>query len=954
MRKKLFIAYVITAVLLASCAQEDPIGTGRSDMTIRTAKATSRTIIPVGPEIVSYTVSLDGESEDYKGSFTLEEDITFSNILVGPYTVTVEAFDSQEIKVAEGSEITKVTADGENSVTINLDWLEEGTGKMSVDISWEERSLNGSGPFEEALENKSLGFRAMRSDGGAYVEDIKWAEGEDFTNKKFTFQADNLEKTDGTSIYFEIYTMIDDEPQVIAETFYTVIQVLPNLTSKPDQNENNNFKITDESIIEYIKNVRKTSVTASINEKDPKGAIDITWEYPKLSNGEYSGTLTATLLDSEGTVISTVYKDYTQNDKTGTETFTGLTPEKSYKITFQNKSSMGYSTTLLALENIRTKVVVTEIDIISDIKDTYTMGDSITIEAEVKPEEATQKDYAIEVSPSDGVEINNEDKSVRFTKSGDFTIKVKPVDASSTATAKKNVRILLSTPSSFESSLSEDGILLTWAKVESASGYLITKTIKEISKTETIEIDSNETLKYLDKGTYAGMTHSYTIQAVSEDGNHNSAISGATEEPIKASDITIKPPKDIENITLLPIDFGGKYLVEYTEKEEHQSISISLSGAIENAKKYEWLLNGEEIASSESFTSDVQNITINNTNENLKISSFENENTLTLVVTVNGNRYNISGSFYVISEELESISILSEGTVPTEVRYGSPITLTTSFTPSPVDIGYSDNPQVKWEIVSQSDENVAELTQENGITTLTAKRDGTVTIRATAVATGLTDEVTVKSYIPAMDVTIATPNHNVLVLQKLGVTVTSGYDTFQLSAQATPANGEKVSSAITWKSEDTGIVTVDPDGNLTAVKAGDTTITASIDGHTATQQITVLDIDIIDTANSNTITNKPIDVSPYSGTVNVQLIFNHHGYTNQNTGGYSCVWGFDDENTKEKGSSGWSVYLRIENENNFTARVKRLTLRETHNVNAFVKLNNETIAIANFTASYSG
>ena len=162
MRKKLFIAYVIAAVLLASCAQEDPIGTGRTDMTIRTAKATSRTIIPVGPEIVSYTVSLDGESEDYEGSFTLEENITFSNILVGPYTVTVEAFDNQKIKVAEGSEITRVTADGENSVTINLDWLEEGTGKMSVDISWEGRSMNGSGPFEEALENKSLGFRAMR------------------------------------------------------------------------------------------------------------------------------------------------------------------------------------------------------------------------------------------------------------------------------------------------------------------------------------------------------------------------------------------------------------------------------------------------------------------------------------------------------------------------------------------------------------------------------------------------------------------------------------------------------------------------------------------------------------------------------------------------------------------------------------------------------------------------
>ena len=264
-----------------------------------------------------------------------------------------------------------------------------------------------------------------------------------------------------------------------------------------------------------------------------------------------------------------------------------------------------------------------------------------------------------------------------------------------------------------------------------------------------------------------------------------------------------------------------------------------------------------------------------------------------------------------------------------------------------MDIGYSDNPQVKWEIVSQSDENVAELSQVNGITTLTAKRDGTVTIRATAVATGLTDEVTVKSYIPATDIELSTPDHNVIVKQKDGVTVTNLYsdETYPLSASAVAANGEKASSSLLWSTNNSDVLEVDSStGSLTAKNAGKATISVEIDGIKKEWAITVLDIDV--KSGETPLTDSSISVPgwAWSDPVNVQLVF-----TNNNTDGYSCVWGLEgDENKKKDDSFGHNFVI---SENNFTASLNRGSDGYSYAVGAYLKLNGTTIAVASFTAT---
>lgn len=958
MRNKL-LAIGMVILALVSCAQ-DPIGSGRADLTITTNRVTSRTIIPVEPEIVKYSVTLAGETEDYSGTFTTEENITFSSVLVGSYNVIVDALDSSGVKVAEGSASVTIKATGSNT-TVNLSYLENGTGKMVVDISWSERGEGFSGPFEDALENKSLGFRAMKSDGKAYVDAIQWADEDDFANKKITYTADGLAKTNGESIYFEIYTKIDKEDQkedqVIARTFYTVVQILPNLTSIPDVNERDNFKITDDSIISYIMNVRKSSVKATINEKNPNSAIDISWDFPKLSNGKYNGTLIVTLYDSEDNLIG--YKEvlYDQDDENGSETFSGLSTEKSYKVTFQNRSDFGYSTTLTALENIRTKIVVEEIEITSNIKDTYTMGESVKVDVNITPEYATLKEYTIYVSPNDGATVNNEEKTVTFNKAGAYEITVEPNDVSSSAQDSENVKVLLSTPAKFTSALQDGGIYLSWEKVESATGYRITKTINEISKIETIDIPSNETTSYLDEATYAGMTHTYTIQAVSEENLYDSAISDATAQKTEPSDITIKLPENIESIELPKIDFGGNYLVLNPDTKKHKTLSVSISNDIEGAT-YSWLLNGKKIApaddssSSASISSEVQNITIENTNDYLHISGYENANTLTLVVTINGNQYSISGTFYVLKEELKSsMSItLEDGSTPSEVRYNSPIKLKATFNP---ELDY--NPHVVWEIVSNNEEEIAAIDQSGKLTSL---RDGDVTVRATAVATGLTDEITLKSYIPAKGVTITKPHHNILVLKKLGVSVTSatetvpGYDSFTLEANPTAANEEKVSSMVIWTSSDDSILKVNKEGKLEAVAAGTATITASIDGYTATQQIYVLDLDV--KSGTTTITNGSVSVERWgwSEPVPVQLVFNTHNYTNDNNPlKLNCVWGFNGSQTNKYIGSSDVDCIKIQNENNFTAELRRFSNTNKPTVSAFLQLNDTTIASVSFTAN---
>ena len=244
MKKTLTILSLVILALLASCADE-PVNIGeRTSVEIKTGDGVkTRTILPTSPDISTYTVTLDGESEDYTNTFAKDVPITFDNVLVGAYTVKVEAKDSDEVTVATGSVEANITASGSNSITVPLEYLTEGTGRMEVEITWDGRT-NGQGPFDEAVKGESLGFQAKNNETGEAYGNLIWADEDDLANKKLTYVAEGLAPSTGTTIYFDIYTKVDGKDQVIARTFYTVVQVISNLTSRPDSNETDNFKIT--------------------------------------------------------------------------------------------------------------------------------------------------------------------------------------------------------------------------------------------------------------------------------------------------------------------------------------------------------------------------------------------------------------------------------------------------------------------------------------------------------------------------------------------------------------------------------------------------------------------------------------------------------------------------------------------------------------------------------------
>ena len=631
----------------------------------------TRTILPVTPDITSYTVTLTGP-ETHNKTFSTSDPIQFSGILVGSYTIKVEGKTEDGTIVAEGNESVTVSASGPNSAVIYLSYLTSGTGTMVIDISWEERTT-GSGPFDEALEHKKLSFQAMNNETGEAYGPLLEVGEDDFAAKKLTYVAEGLQPSDGTPIYFDIYTEVAGKPQVIARTFYTVVQIIPNLTSMPDSNETNNFKITDESIIQYIKNVRKSSVKAIINEEHPDSAIDIKWEYPKLSNGNFNATLTVSLYkDGDDSLIAENDFEYNnETDRTGTWTIGGgvndieLSPNDSYYVTFQNTSETGYSQVLTALTGIKTKVTVSSIEITSEVNEYYTMGDILTVEATITPEDATDKDYTISVMNSEDVTINQEAKTVTFNSSGDYTITVTPNDISSSVSATANTYVKLSIPENFSANLTEEGISLSWTEVSSADGYVIEKTVPDVGNSQIEANDENttsdgNTITYVDTNVYAGKTHTYTIKAIRNDNEkYNSLPSSEASVSVKSTDIEIINPPDITTQELPEIDFGNQYIVEgASSDEEHYSISISLNAAIEGATNYQWLLNGVSIANSATFSSEVQNVTITADTEGLDLSRlYESANTLELIVTVDGTPYSTSGTFYVVSTDLTNIKI---------------------------------------------------------------------------------------------------------------------------------------------------------------------------------------------------------------------------------------------------------------------------------------------------------
>ena len=907
MKKNIILAFLVILVLFSAC-KENPTTVDKASvrLTIDGVKKATRTIVPDVPEFDKFTVKLKAGGEDkYTQDFDASSSIVLNDVRIGTYDITVDAYSSDSL-IASGSSRLEVKPVGVNSATIKLDYSDKGKGSFSVTIDWSELSLDNDNPLANAINSNLLGFVAYDQETNAPYSDaqIQWVT--DFTKKEYTYTQQDVPTTKGDRIFFRIYTRIDNKEQAIADTFNTSIIIVPNVTSIVDSNEKNNFKLSDENIISYISNV--TDVSATINSEDPAHKIDIAWKYPKLAKGNYTLTLWLTDNTNNNVVGDKKTISYTDADTDGKATFDSLDPNNTYSVHFKNAGDVGYSTELVALDNIRTKVKVESIAFKDDFKSEYTMGDSVQVDAVTNPSDATFQDYTV---TAEGLTV--EGKTVVFAKSGDYTITITNKD-DNTKTASKTVTVKLKAPTlSLEKT--ESGVKLSWNKVDSATSYVITK-----SPNEEKEIKSEENT-YIDSEISTGVDYTYSVKAIREDRKFDSVISNEAKTKIDNSTIQIELPAKIESSSFLSVienALNGKYVTD--EKGFDISIDEDTLKNTTSAESYTWYVNGNKIAENTS------KITIDKDTIGLNTYSNESTNTLELAILKDGFTYSASANFNYIATDPGEINISGEG----RVVYGNPITLTAS-----TDNG---NPRI---IFSSSDEKIATVNSKGVVSAIA---DGKVTITAKIASTGKTVSKELTSIATEMSINAPT---NWMIVEKNGVEVKdTNYKEMNLSSYLNKNyldGKEDTNSTYTWASSNSSVISVTDQGVVKPLKSGEATITVTKDGAATTSiKLTAYDFDIYYDGKAVTGTEKQLKCGVLGDE-------NYDVFVAINSSQLNSNWPLADfEWSAELKGYGTYVAFSLTNEK-YKAKISIGLNEWQYLIKASIKVNNKEVGVISFT-----
>ena len=957
--KKFFLnALSILMVILAVSCSAALDEAARGDLRIRIVG--SRSVMPQYPEVDSYSVSLtDGPQTVGPQTFGVDDDIVIEDILVGSYTLTVEGLEDNVTVLSKTQTEVKISPNG-TDVAITLDFLSEGTGTVIIPISWADVS-NPSQLLEAAIANKDLGFQAFfTADNTPLTEKIQWATEEDFENKSMTYTAEGINKTENASVYFKIFMQGDDaaEPFAVARAFDTKITVYPNLVSKPDANENENFTIGD-STIDYIFNVQNPKSVATLGHEAT--SVDVTWTYPNLW-GTYSGNVIVKLLASDGSDIGRTQEVAFSNENKSNNkvTFDNLDATETYKVSFQIiLDDGGVSEEEILLDNVHVEASVTSISF-TGLNDSYVMGDSAELEVTVLPEHAVDKTYTILVDNNENGEVSIIDnKKLIFNKSGEYTITVKSNDNTVADEDERfsaepvTVTVKLAVPSSFKAENGDDGIVLTWDAVDSATGYKIIRT-ENNGTPKKISVEGGTTGILTDTEVRLSTKYDYTIQAVrnDEDGKFNSTTSSANITTLEPSVSITLPPEDVFNTeNLTPFLSGIKSQVLTTE----DPILIKIESPIEGAT-YTWYLNGHKIEdSSTDFI-----ISVENYGNYLKGLSAVTENTLRLEVSKNGKISSGTTTFLfatVISDaDITGITV-TEGDA-NKVVLGSPITLNAT-------ISDNSNPEIRW---TSSDENVVTVDQTGVVT---AVNDGKATITAEIISNGSKKSIDVTTYIPAENVVITNETgRDFMFMRKDGVTVESGFDTVTLKAVATRNDELTISEAakvITWSVSSESINLSAVTGETVNVNSVDKTSggdfqilaeTAEVKNTSTTVHVHDMDIFLKESSQTkyDLVTNRTISTANGDAindkTFNLKVDYSCITQSNyhDNSNNLTVEWGFNGEEGKH--NAGGVGRLLLENQSDFSIDLRRGGWNtKSPEVTAFVKSDGVTACYLSFTAN---
>lgn len=973
---KHFFLISLIVLLFASCS---PTSNGISETATVRIETNQKglsvaSVMPTKPTITKYKVDLiQNEKSIYPDLLFNENDpIILEDIKIGTYKLVVTGYseytdEENNIPVVQGikESITIYPDSGDsnrNHFDITLSYLSQGKGAISVKITWDKLTATGN-LIDDAIRRGSLGFIALKASDNMPLkgdltteltkENIQWA---DVKSGAMVYEEDGLDanKT-GEEIYFRIYSEIDGELVVIAETFSTVLQVYPNLTSVPDTNDKYNFSLSNDNIIGYLRNVTNAKAEAA-----SATSLNITWTNPKFSDSIYPITVTVTAKSNQfGTEIKADPITYNsaaeaEAENAGKTTIEGLSSNEVYTIYFQIKGKVGYSANTAMISDARPRIPVTGISFDKTDMDSFKFIEGTKnkeIKAVIEPEDATVQTFSVtEKNKNKNVVIN--DHNVTFNKAGAYTLVITSDDASKVS-AEQEVIIYLPTPSKPEIiSKSENGINLSWDAVINATGYTITRESSN-GGTETF---SSETNSYSDTSVTTGNNYTYKVKATLNDDSQ-------FDSDYSESSVAVNIDKADINITIedIPSEDFSYIFDNYRDaviNSANPELTINLTQSIEGATNYKWVLDKNTVIAEGTFD-DAKKIVLSSSTVPELNDEYESSHSLTLYIMIDEIEY--SGTlrfFYSDPEAATNVEITGIHTEDDNNRiiYGTPETFVADF---------NDNisGKVRW---SSSDEDILYIDPTSGIAE--AKTKGKVDITATLISNEaetftLND---VESYIPVESITINKPTRDYMITKgRNGVEIIdTSLTTITLTANIKAANGIEngYSDTIAWISDNPSVVTIEDStkGVLTPGTSGVTTVKVqAFDGEDVTKEsesaVTVYALDADIKKEGAIVTGSDSDVVGLSGEKDLSLSFTYNtnegkkdyfNIENWSTSGFINYWCFEKDIKKTKYSDDLSIfgeYIRTEiSSNDFTGTIYRQANTDRHLVSAVITDKNDS------------
>lgn len=771
MRRRLFPAIVVAIILLlCACSQDDAMrGRTLSIALEGVAQPGARTILPdsyVQPTKFDVTLTaVDGNGEktkEYSGLTLSAGSLTLTDVKLGTYSVSIDGKtdDGTTVMQGKGDKPLEVTPTDVSSVTVTMDVVSDsGTGTIKVVFDWSAAKDNKRLTSYLATD-EGITFKMYKvGDDTTPLEEVT-VQGADTTSA--TMQFEHPATKEPIDVYYKLFsgnTLITDKLRM------STVHVYAGNTSVDDEG----VIYLDESDFSWGVNVR--NVTSSYDENS---SVVVSWKNVKSlgkqifdhvvvsytpTNGEGTKTKTAYFDGKEASTYNTDNDFHFPADSTeGHVILDDLESNVDYDVSIQAWQKDGYVSANAKMTTVKGKVAVSSITptTTSPISTTagaeaftlsWKLNDNASITGVTVTVEASE-DEAFEIGePNDSTTSGS--VSVKPLKAGSYTITVTPEDNKAISTSY-TVNTKLATPTGVTAADATDGIKVSWAAVDGASSYIVTKYVGGAASGTTATVEDGNSWK--DTEIFSEKSYSYTVQAIySENKTLNSAVSQTSN--------VIKVPKSAISVTI-PDSDKDVLKIEITSEngvlalnDDDDTLTFSVGEELQGYT-YEWILNGK------TFTEEnASSVTISRTapGEEFFVNKTESgEQELMLKITKGSKTYSGYVSFYNVEVPETGVSInLPEGfdsyfTTENKCRVSSMVDASTvrtvPLTATVEPVGSASVTAVRY---SSSNEEIATVNPSTGMVTFKENAHGDVTITATTVG-GKTDSVTFEVYHPTV------------------------------------------------------------------------------------------------------------------------------------------------------------------------------------------------------------